>query len=161
MNRPRTRRRLTRRSVKGQMRQGAATVEFAVVAPLLLIIMLGMIDAGQMANVGQVVSCATGFGASEAAKATTDTTGAVETAIVGYLADRFPSLSSEALAAALTIDVLDATGTPLLDGDLGSVQMGSSVTVNVVFQYDAVRWLDGSRVAQGKTLEATTVVRRE
>ena len=151
----------SRRYAKGQSRQGAATVEFAVVAPLLLIIVLGMVDAGQMANVGQVVSCATALGAREAAKATTDTTASVETAIIGYIADRFPNLSSEALAAALTINVLDSTGTPLLSDQLGLVPMGSSITVGVVFQYDAVRWLDGSKVAQGKTLEATAMVRRE
>lgn len=123
--------------------------------------MLGMIDAGQMANVGQVVSCASAFGAREAAKATTDTVGAVEATVAGYLANRFPDLSDEALAGALEVNLLDSAGTPLVDGDLGAVVPGSSVTVEIVFQFDAVRWLNGVRVAQGKTLETVTVVRRE
>jgi TadE-like protein len=161
MHRFRAHTRSSRCCVKGQSRQGAATVEFAVVAPILFTLMLGMIDAGQMANVGQVVSCASAFGAREAAKATTDTVGAVEATVVGYIANRFPDLSDEALAAALDVNLLDSTGTPLVDGDLGAVEPGSAVTVELVFQFDDVRWLSGVKVAQGKTLETATVVRRE
>ena len=161
MHRFRVHTRSSRRCVKGQSRQGAATVEFAVVAPFLFTLMLGMIDVGQMANVGQVVSCASSLGAREAAKATTDTVGEVEATVVGYFASRFPDLSDEALAAALDVNLLDSTGTTLVDGELGAVAPGSSITVKLVFQFDAVRWLNGVKVAQGKTLETVTVVRRE
>lgn len=160
MNVPHSQRQLSPRREAGQFRRGAATVEFAITAPLLISLLMGMIDVGQIANVGQSVSGASALGAREAAKPTTDTVDAVQACVAGYLADRFPSASDEELASALEVTVLDSAGNVLSDTALGAVQPGSSVTVQVVFQFDSVRWLSGVGVGQGRTLHTSTVVRR-
>jgi len=149
-----------RRRVQGQARRGAATVEFAVAAPFLFALLLGMIDMGQMANVGQAVSGASARGAREAAKPTTDVAEAVEAHVVGYLAERFPNTAETTLSSALQVTVLDAAGNVLTGDALGAVQPGSAVTVQVVFQFDSVRWLSGIGFGQGGTLRTSTVVRR-
>lgn len=130
-------------------------------APFLMILLLGMVDVGQLANVGQAVSGASSFAAREASKPTTDSVATVEGRVTEYLADRFPNLSSDALVAATDITLLDADGNALSDGALATMAPGSSITLQVAFQFDSVRWLGGVGVGQGKTLQTTTVVRRE
>ncbi|MHB8901264.1 MAG: TadE/TadG family type IV pilus assembly protein [Thermoguttaceae bacterium] len=153
-----------RRAVSGLWggdRRGAATVEFAVTAPLLVALLLGMIDVGQLANVGQAVSGASAYAAREAARPSTDSVAAVQSRVVTYLSDRFPNLTSAQLASALSVRVLDSAGATLTDASLSAIPVRSRVTVDVVFQFDAVRWLDGVGVGQGRTLHTSTAVRRE
>jgi Flp pilus assembly protein TadG len=143
------------------MRRGAATVEFAMTAPFLFALLLGMVDVGQLANVGQAVSGASALGAREAAKPTTETADAVKSRVTGFLATRFPNLSDTTLASTVEVNVLDSAGSPLSAASLEAVESGSPVTVQVAFQFDSVRWLNGIGAGQGKTLYTTTVVRRE
>ena len=151
----------TRRIRQRCQRRGAATVEFAMTAPFLMALLLGMVDVGQFANVGQAVSGASSFAAREAAKPTTDSVATVQGRVTAYLADRFPNLSSDTLGAATDITLLDGDGNVLSDGALGTMASGSPITLQVVFQFDSVRWLDGVGVGRGRTLQTTTVVRRE
>ncbi len=161
MKEPQSRNWLSGRSLRRRDRRGTATVEFALAAPFLFALLLGMIDVGQLANVGQAVSGASSLGARQAAKPTIKTAADVETCMGGYLADRFPGLSDTALASAFEVSVLDSAGNALPEEGLSLVQPGSAVTVQVVFQFDSVRWLSGVGIGQGKTLNTTTVVRRE
>ncbi len=144
-----------------RQRRGAATVEFAMTAPFLMILLLGMVDVGQLANVGQAVSGASSFAAREASKPTTDSVATVQGRVTEYLADRFPNLSSDTLGAATDIALLDGNGNVLSDSALSAMDPGSPITLQVVFQFDSVRWLGGIGVGQGKILQTTTVVRRE
>jgi len=120
-----------------------------------------MVDIGQLANVGQAVSGASALGGRMAAKADTDTVDEVKSRVAGYLADRFPALSSEALASALEVNVADSAGTVLSGAALDDLDPGSPVSIRVAFRFDAVRWLGGIGAGQGRVLQTTTVVRRE
>ncbi len=136
-------------------------MEFAVTAPLLVAMFLGMVDVGQFANVGQAVSGASACAAREAAKPTIVDVEAVKASVSTYLADRFPNLSETQLASTLEVNVLDSAGNNLSGANLAAVPTGSPVVLQVAFQFDAVRWLDGVGVGRGRTLETSTVVRRE
>lgn len=161
MNGPQKRNRLSGRRLPGHARRGAATVEFAFTAPLLMGLLLGMVDVGQMANVGQAVSGASACAAREAAKPTSDDAEAIKAQVTSYLADRFPNLSDTELASTLRVDLLDSAGNSLSGASLGGVPVGSPVVLQVAFQFDAVRWLGGVGFGQGRILETSTVVRRE
>jgi Flp pilus assembly protein TadG len=155
---PSLKRRRRRSSLR---RRGAATIEFACAAPLLFVLLLGMIDVGQLANVGQTVSGASSLGAREAAKPTTDLTSDVKTKVTAYFANRYPSLSDAELAAALDVDVLDSAGRVLTGTALEAIDSGEAISVQVAFTFDTVRWLGGAGVGRGSVLRTNTVVRRE
>src|SRR5438093_1490490 len=53
----------TYRSRAGRSRQGTATVEFAIVAPLLVFLMLGMVEYGRLVMVQQMLTNAAREGA--------------------------------------------------------------------------------------------------
>ena len=64
--------RIARSTRRSSNTMGAATVELAIVLPVLMIFALGTIDAGQFANVNQIVSTASREGARVAARNATD-----------------------------------------------------------------------------------------
>ena len=126
------------RCARSRDRRGAATVEFAVVAPLLVLIILGTIDVGQFVNVGQTVGNASRQGARLAARNTTLNVSEVESVVSSYLADSFPNIPAATLNAAVQVDVSDASGTAIPGGDLTTVSTSSPVSVGVVLQFDSV-----------------------
>jgi Flp pilus assembly protein TadG len=145
--------------VRRRDRRGAATVEFAVAAPILLTLVLGTIDVGQLANVGQRVGGASAAASREAAKASVDTLAEVEACAKGFLAERYPQLSDSELDSAMAVAVYDSNGTEV--SDLSTIDMGDPMSIAVTFSFDSVRWLTGVGLGQNRTLEETTVVRRE
>ena len=142
-------------------RRGAAIVEFTVVAPLLILLILGTIDVGQFVNAGQTVSNASRQGARLAARNTTLNVSEVESVVSSYLADSFPNIPAATLDAAVQVDVSDASGDAIPGGDLTTINTGSPVSVAVVLQFDSVRWLKGASLVNNRTLGTTTVMRRE
>jgi Flp pilus assembly protein TadG len=141
-------------------RRGNAAVECALVAPLLVLIILGSIDVGQFVNVAQTVNKASREGARAASKDTITNVSQVKTAVKDYIVNAFPNVSSGNIESALTVTVWDSTGTQLT-GDLTAVPSGASVWVKATFDYSAVRWTTGFSGVSGKTLSTTTVMRRE
>lgn len=103
-------------------RRGAATVELAVVAPILVLLLLGTIDVGQFVNVGQTVSNASREGARVAARNDTLNVSEVEISVLGYLANSFPGVPPSALGAAVQVNVGDANGAAIPGGNLGGRQ---------------------------------------
>ncbi len=138
-------------------RRGAACVEFAVLSPILLILILGIIDVGQFVNVGQSVSNASREGARVAARQTTTNVSAVQTAVSDYLTDMHPNLPSSAVQVTVAV----ASGSPIVGAGLAAVATGSSISVQVVVQFDPVRWMNGFTFLNGRTLTKATVSRRE
>ena len=143
-----------------RLRKGVAAAEMAVVSPLLMLLLLAAIDVGQYANVGQVVSNASRVGARAAARNDTANTSSVEAAVRTYIAENYPSVSASALTAASNINVSGGTG-PVPGGDLSSLDEGAPITVTVSLQFDTVRWLNGIATLGGRTITATTLMRRE
>lgn len=128
----------------GRGRRGAAAVEFAVVAPLLFLVIFGIIEFGRMMMVQQILTNASREGARRAIleQATEDQ---VEAVVGDYL-------------AGASISGANVTISP---SDLKSIGFGDPVTVTVSVPYDRVSWLPSSWFFRGTTLTAQSVMRGE
>ncbi len=149
---------LTRRSSN---RRGTAAVECALVAPLLVLITMGAIDTGQFVNVAQFVNDASYEGARRASRNTLTNESEVKAAVLSYFSDQFPGASSGELDSALTVNVRDSLNAAIPNGDLTTIPSGSPVSVQVIFQYETIRWLPGFAGLNNRSLQTTTAMRRE
>ena len=125
-------------------RRGAAVVEFAVVAPILFLLVFGMIEYGRLVMVQQVLTNATREGAR---KGVLDgsTTSEVETTVTNYLT------SANISGATVTIS----------PNPPNSAGFGEPVTVSVSVPFDQVSWLPAPMFLGGVDMAATSVMRRE
>ncbi|HEX5444462.1 MAG TPA: TadE family protein [Pirellulales bacterium] len=136
--RPRRRRRPAR------SRRGVAAVEFALVAPLFLILLLGVIEYGRMLVVQQVVNEAAREGVRAAVCAGAQT--------------------SDVLAAAndrLTASSISGAAVTVSPSPPGSAANGDPVSVTVEVPFSAVSWLHSSAALDATTLSATCTMRSE
>ncbi len=125
-------------------RRGAAVVEFAIVAPVLLLLVFGMIEYGRLVMVQQVITNATREGARQAVLDGATTTG-VTTIVNDFLT------ASRVNGAVVTV-----TPSPP-----SSAAFGDPVTVSVQVPFSQVSWLPTPMFLSTTTLSATTVMRRE
>jgi hypothetical protein len=119
-------------------------VEFAIVAPIFFLLVLGMIEYGRMVMVQQVITNASREGARRAVldgATTSDVTNTVTT----YLSNA-------------SIEGATVTITPNPPGD---AEFGEPVTVLVQVDFDQVSWLPSPMYLGDATMSATTVMRRE
>ncbi|TWU31735.1 TadE-like protein [Novipirellula artificiosorum] len=148
-------------TVRHHDRRAVAAVEFAVIAPVLMLIVLGAIDVGQSINVAQILDNASREGARFASRLETTTQQQVESAVQAYVADAFASTSSGDLGMALTVNVGSDAGSVVSGGDLTTIESGANVSVQVALDYETVRWMGGLPGFGTSTITATTVMRRE
>jgi Flp pilus assembly protein TadG len=141
-------------------RRGAALVECAIVLPLLILITLGAIDAGQYVNVGQVVTDASREGARRASRNTVLDESDVESAVQDYFADAFPGVAEADLNAGLTVNVFNSAGSPVTTGDLTAINSGDAFSVQVTFEFDTVQWIGAIPMFSGQSVQTTTQMRR-
>jgi Flp pilus assembly protein TadG len=127
-------------------RQGAAVVEFAIVAPVFFLLVFGMIEYGRMVMVQQVITNASREGA-RVGVLDGSTTSSVTTAVNNYL-------------TAAKISTSSAT-TTVSPNPPSSAGYGGAVTVTVGIPFSAVSWLPSPLYLGGKTLSATSTMRRE
>jgi Flp pilus assembly protein TadG len=125
-------------------RRGAAAVEFAIVAPVFFLLVFGMVEFGRMVMVQQVITNASREGARLAVLDGTNTA-AVQSAVNTYL--------TSAAVPGATVTVVPNPPT--------SAGYGDPVTVTVSVPFDQVSWLPSPMFLGGKTLTASTVMRRE
>ena len=125
-------------------RRGAAAVEFAVVAPIFLLLVFGMIEYGRMVMVQQVLTNASREGARRAVL-----DGSTNQDVVDVV-ERY--LTSGSIGGA------NITVNPTNPGDAA---FGDPVAVSVDIQFSQVSWLPSPMYLGGRTLTATTVMRRE
>ncbi len=125
-------------------RRGAAVVEFAIVAPVLLLLILGMIEYGRLVMVQQVITNATREGARQAVLDGATTSG-VRTIVNDFLA------ASRVSGAVVTV-------TP---DPPNTAAFGDPVSVAVQVPFSEVSWLPTPMFLSETTLSATTVMRRE
>lgn len=119
-------------------------VEFAIVAPILFLLVFGMIEYGRMVMVQQVLTNASREGCRIAVLDGT-TTADVQDTVTSYL-------TSAKITGATT------TVTP---SPPNNATYGQPVTVSVSVPFNQVSWLPTPLYIGGKTLSATTVMRRE
>ena len=147
-NRPRLADKLERlfRSCR-RSRKGAAAVEFALVAPLFFLLILGMIEVGRALMVQQVITSASREGARLAVLDNVSRA-EVDATVERYLAN-----------ATLAPETAQITVTPEEPNDAG---YDEPVTVTVQIGFDQVSWLPSPMfLVGGRNLSATTIMRRE
>ncbi|MEQ8848847.1 TadE/TadG family type IV pilus assembly protein [Botrimarina sp.] len=134
---------IRRRRPPAQQRTGAAAVEFAIVAPLFFMMVLGCIEIGRALMVQQVLVNASRVGAREAATLT-GTGSSAQTAAVNY-------------AAGASVPGVAASVAP----DPTTAEAGDLITVRLSVDFADVSWSPTPWFLSGTTLEAQSVMRKE
>ena len=125
-------------------RRATAAVEFAIVAPVFLLLVFGMIEYGRMVMVQQIITNASREGARTAVLDGA-TTSSVQSAVNSYLA------SGSISGATVTVS----------PNPPSSAQYGDPVTVTVSVPFSQVSWLPSPMYLGATTLTSATVMRRE
>lgn len=137
-------------------RRGAAAVEFAIVAPLLFLIFLGMIEFSRAIMVLNVLTSASRAGVRAGAIAPGDYNAVTDT--VGQ------SLTQAGIACAPAITVT-VNGTTVADNTAfqNICTPGSRLAVQVAVPYDGVSWLPlGTSIfLRGRMLSETALMLKE
>jgi Flp pilus assembly protein TadG len=129
-------------------RRGVAVVEFAVVASLLFLLVLGILEFGRAMMVLEMLNNAARNGArvgSLNGSATSDVNTAVTNALAGA---GFSGVTTN-------VQVNGAAA------DANTAVTGDAVTVTVQVPYNNVTWLSTPVFLSGKTLGSMVVMRRE
>ena len=125
-------------------RRGAAAVEFALIAPLFMLMVLGMIEVGRAIMVQQILTNASREGARRAVL-----DGATNTEVTTFVNTYLNNASLP------TATVTFPQGNPQ---DAG---FGAPVEVQVSMPFGQVSWVPGPMYLGGQNLTASTVMRRE
>jgi Flp pilus assembly protein TadG len=125
-------------------RRGAAAVEFAIVAPIFVLLVFGMIEYGRMVMVQQVITNASREGARRAVLDGVTATD-VQTTVNTYLTNGTVS------GATVTLNPTNPA----------SATAGQPVTVTVSVPYTAVSWLPSPFFLGSTTMTAASTMRRE
>lgn len=136
--------RMTHRTRRGRERRGAALVEFAMVAPVFFLFMVGAIEFGRAIMVQEVLTDASREGAR-----------------VGILDG---STTSDVTAAANSyLSAMNVSGTAVTVSpqNPGSSSAGTQVTVTVSVPYNSVSWVPAPWFLGGATLTASTSMMRQ
>ena len=135
--------RRARRFRNSNRRTGAALVEFALVAPLMILFTMGLIDIGRMTMVKQLLVNASREGARQATL-TEATSASVQAGVL-------QTLSNSGVTGSVTIS----------PSSLTSASAGTTVTVTVSADANSVSWMGSSMFMFGKYITAATSMRRE
>jgi len=147
------------RSYCNSRRRGAAAVEAALLLPMLFIVTFGAIDIAQYINLAQMVTQASREGGRIASRKATGSIDDVEAALTEYFGNCFPNLSREDLSDAVTYRLLNEDGAQVTD--LAQTVSGDAYSIEVTFDYQYVRWLNGLDYWDGTVNNSTTFFRRE
>jgi Flp pilus assembly protein TadG len=136
-------RRFELRIVRRRTRLGVAATEFAIVAPLFLLFVIGIIELGRGLMVQQVLINASRVGARQAI-----TFGATAASVKSAVAD---------YAESVTVPDVIVTVSP----DPGAATAGDPITVTTSVQYSDISWLSSPWFLGGATLSANSQMRKE
>jgi Flp pilus assembly protein TadG len=129
-----------RRSLR---RRGVAAVEFAIVAPLFFLLIIGIIEIGRAMMVQQVLINASRVGARRAITLSSSEQ-AVTDAVTEY-------------ANGVGISGLSVEVSP----DPAAAAAGQAITVDVEIDFQEVSWMPAPWFMGGKQLGASSVMRKE
>jgi Flp pilus assembly protein TadG len=119
----------------------------AVVAPLLFLLIFGVIEFGRVVMVRQSLTNAARVGSRRAALATTGSADDAEAAVYSYLQNVIPGAEE-----AVTVEVSPE--------ELDGISPGTPITVQVAVNVSEVRWLPGGFLNSGE-LSTQATQRRE
>lgn len=131
-------------SKAGETRRAVAVVEFALVAPVFFLLILGMIEFGRMVMVQQVITNASREGARRAV-----VDGVTTSQVLAVVEDYLAGGSISGASVTVNPDPIDSAG------------FGEPVTVTVVVPFRQVSWLPTPMFLGDTTLRARTTMRRE
>lgn len=131
-----------RRNHQRDSRRGAAVVEFAIIAPLFFLLVVGCIEFGRALMVQQILTNASRVGAREAI-----TLNSTESEVIN-------ATSSYATNASLSGVVVSVNPSP------AAAQAGDMITVNISVPFGNVSWMP-TWFLGGTTLNASSVMRKE
>lgn len=130
---------------KKQSRRGAAVVEFALIAPVFLILILGSIEFSRAVIVQQEITNASREGARVGSYDSTTAASTVTSAVSTFLSN---------------VGINGATVT-VSPNPPSNATDGQPVTVTVSIPFNSVSWLPTPVYLGGQTLQATSVMCRE
>jgi Flp pilus assembly protein TadG len=145
-------------------RRGAAVVEFAVVAPILMVFILGIIEIGRLVNVAQVATNTSREGARYAVQGGANAT-TIDAYLRTYLASAGMSNTAAGASSAVVVTVEYQSGTTWVatnDPSSSTIASGTPLRVTVEINFDSQTWLP-SRFFVGKNtkVQGVTVMRKE
>ncbi|MCA9265314.1 MAG: pilus assembly protein [Planctomycetales bacterium] len=136
------RRRLRR---KKSERRGAAAVEFAIVAPIMFLLVMGMFELGRAMSIQQVLTNAAREGAREAI-------------LIGSTEDSVSEVvTNYTEAASITLP----EGQPAISPSLDTIEAGDTVTVSVRADFSPLSIFGGNWLGDRYTLSASSSMRKE
>jgi Flp pilus assembly protein TadG len=141
-NRSVLRRHARKRAADGR-RRGVAAVEFAIVAPIFFMLIIGMIEIGRATMVQQILVNASRVGARTAC-----TTSSTQQAAIDEATD---------YAEGVGVNGVTATCSP----NPATAAAGTAITVTTSVPYSSVSWLPIAKFMGGRTLSASSVMRKE
>lgn len=149
-----------KRRITSRDRRGAAVIEFAVCAPLLFLLILGMFEVGRYINVGEMCTNASRYGAREASLSGA-TIANVETRTKQYLQDS--GVSSGSATVTVENETVAGNGTFVTTADLSQVPVGAAVRIRVTVNFAQVTWLPNGFFADvlPATIGGISVMRKE
>ena len=137
-------------------RTGAAVVEMAIVLPVFMLIVLGIVEFGRAMMVGQLLTNGARHGARQGViEGSTNTS--VQQDIEDFLTG---SLNVPATDITILIEVEPAPGNPDPADDLAAAQPKDLVRITVSVPFDKVAYVAGNFL-NGTTLQANCVMRHE
>ncbi len=124
-------------------RRGASAVEFAIVAPVFFMLVLGMVEVGRAMMVQQVLINASRVGARQAVTLASTSSSTITTAT-----DYATNVGVPGITVAVTPDP-------------GTAAAGTELTVTSSVGFESVSWLPAPWFMGGKTLTSSSVMRKE
>jgi hypothetical protein len=133
--------------------RGAAAVEFAVVAPVFVLLIFGMIEYGRMVMVQQMLTNASREGARRAVLEGASETD-VREVVKNYLTPANIPVTNQAIPIMI--------GEPAAAEALNSAEFGEPIHVKVGINFGQVSWLPSPMYLSSSTrMEAVSVMRKE
>jgi Flp pilus assembly protein TadG len=118
-------------------------LEFAVVVPVLIVLVFGMIEFSRLMMVEQILDNAAREGCRRAVMDTASTSD-VNTVVTNYLNNS--GISGETIS---------------VSPDPSTASVGTAITVTVSIPYTSVSWLPNPMFLGGATLSTSVVMRKE
>lgn len=143
-------------TAKTASRRAAAVVEFAVVAPVMFLLVFGMIEYGRAIMVGQVAVSASREGCREAVLASS-TVSDVRNFTIQYM--QAAGIAADAVTVQVAQD--SGGGSFVTTSDLSSVSQGTSIRVMVVVEFEKASFIPPMFIPDGTTVQGATVMRKE
>jgi Flp pilus assembly protein TadG len=146
------------------VRRAAATVEFAVVIPVLLVFVLGIIEIGRLVMVAQVNTNAAREGARYAAQGSADSA-TVDTYVRTYLTSAGVSNAAAGTNSAVTVTIEAQSGSNsswVTVSDPSTQTAGTPIRVTVSANFNQQSWLPTRFFIGNNTqVQGVAVMRKE